>query len=60
MNAAIISLGSFWYTAWVNAGQPDLHRFELQEVSDSLKKVLAAEDEQLKMAGKAFGREHPE
>lgn len=60
MNAAIISLGSFWYTAWVNAGQPDLGRFELQEVSDSLKKVLAAEDEQLRMAGKAFGREHPE
>jgi hypothetical protein len=60
MNAAIISLGSFWYTAWVNAGQPDLDRFEQQEVSDSLKKVLSAEEEQLRMAGKAFGRDHPE
>ena len=24
MRAAIITVGSFWYTAWVNAGQPDL------------------------------------
>ncbi|MBL8003359.1 MAG: S1/P1 Nuclease [Flavobacteriales bacterium] len=60
MNDAIISLGSFWYTAWVNAGQPELDRFEQQEVGDSLKKVLAAEEEQWKMSGKAFGREHPE
>ena len=24
MRASIVLLGSFWYTAWVNAGQPDL------------------------------------
>ncbi|MCC7503486.1 MAG: S1/P1 Nuclease [Flavobacteriales bacterium] len=59
MNAAIISLGSWWYTAWVNAGQPDLEHFEQQEVSDSLKNVLAAEEEQLKMATKALGRPEP-
>lgn len=58
MNAAIITLGSFWYSAWVNAGQPDLDRFEQNDVSDSLKKVLAAEEEQLKMAREAIG--HPE
>ncbi len=59
MNAAIISLGSFWYTAWVNAGQPDLDHFEQKDVSDSLKKVLAAEEEQWKMAGSALGRPEP-
>jgi len=59
MNAAIISLGSFWYTAWVNAGQPDLDHFEQREVSDSLKKVLAAEEEQWKMAGRSLGRPEP-
>lgn len=26
MRSAIIGVGSFWYTAWVNAGQPDLSK----------------------------------
>lgn len=60
MNAAIITLGGFWYSAWVDAGQPDLDRFEQQVVSDSLKAVLAAEEEQLKMAKEAAGRVEPE
>ena len=59
MNAAIITVGSFWYSAWVDAGQPDLSQLENQQVSDSLRKVLEAEDEQLKMAKKAMGREEP-
>jgi len=24
MCASIVSVASFWYTAWINAGQPDL------------------------------------
>ena len=59
MNASIITLGSFWYSAWVNAGQPDLDRFEQKDVSDSLKQILAAEDEALKMARESMGREEP-
>ena len=59
MNASIITLGSFWYSAWVNAGQPDLDRFEQQEVSDSLKQILAAEEEALKMARESMGRPEP-
>ncbi|MBK9758753.1 MAG: S1/P1 Nuclease [Flavobacteriales bacterium] len=59
MNASIITLGSFWYSAWVNAGQPDLDRFEQQDVSDSLKQILAAEEEALKMARESLGREEP-
>lgn len=27
MRKAVISIGSFWYTAWVDAGQPDLSKF---------------------------------
>jgi len=27
MKSAVISIGSFWYTAWIDAGQPDLGRF---------------------------------
>ncbi|MGZ6523347.1 MAG: zinc dependent phospholipase C family protein, partial [Bacteroidia bacterium] len=39
MRAAIITVGSMWYTAWVNAGKPDLSRFDNKEVSDSLKQA---------------------
>src|SRR5690606_8355394 len=28
MRAAIIAVGSFWYTAWVDAGQPDLSKLQ--------------------------------
>lgn len=27
MQSAVITIGSFWMTAWVNAGQPDLSKF---------------------------------
>jgi hypothetical protein len=27
MKSAVISIGSFWYTAWIDAGQPDFSRF---------------------------------
>ena len=57
MNDAIICLGSMWYTAWVNAGQPNLLRYEEKEVSDSLKIVLAEEEEYWRQ-GRVNGREH--
>jgi hypothetical protein len=59
MNASIIVLGSYWYSAWVDAGQPDLSRIETKEVSDSLKAVLKAEEE-LWREGRGHGRDHPE
>lgn len=60
MNDAIHMLGSFWYSAWIDAGQPDLEILETKEVSDSLKRVFQAEDEARRMATKALGRVHPE
>lgn len=45
MRKSIILTGSLWYTAWVNAGQPDLSRFENKEISDSLKQVQKIEAE---------------
>lgn len=32
MKSAVLSIGSFWYTAWIDAGQPDLNRF-LQKIT---------------------------
>ena len=58
MNKSIVAVGSFWYSAWVNAGQPDLDRLEQKEVSDSLKAVLKAEEELWKARDKGFGRDH--
>lgn len=31
MRSSILAIGSLWYTAWVNAGQPDLDSFEFVE-----------------------------
>jgi len=39
MREAIITVGSMWYTAWVNAGKPDLSRFDSKDVSDSLRQA---------------------
>lgn len=58
MNASILSLGNYWYSAWVAAGQPDLDRFEQKAVSDSLKKVIKAEQELMQESRKGHGRDH--
>lgn len=40
MKKAIISVGSIWYTAWVDAGQPDLEKLRGRPVSAELLKEL--------------------
>ncbi len=49
MRASILMVGSLWYTAWVNAGQPDLSILENKEASKDLNKQLIKEEEQRKM-----------
>ena len=51
MRQSIFDVGSFWYTAWVNAGSPDLNRLMSKEVADSLKTV-EKETEQMWKTGK--------
>jgi hypothetical protein len=57
MRQSIFAVASFWYTAWVNAGQPDLSKLSNKEFSaEDLK-----EFEALNIAwknGPAKGREH--
>jgi hypothetical protein len=36
MREAVIMTGSFWYTAWVNAGQPDLDKLDLPKEEELL------------------------
>lgn len=40
MKTTIISVGSLWYTAWVNAGQPDLRKFYEKGLSDESVKEI--------------------
>lgn len=57
LTKAIVTVGSYWYTAWVNAGQPDLN--ELLEKKPS--QQLAEEDVELNKlfeTNKIKGQEH--
>lgn len=55
MRKAIICIGSMWYTAWVNAGKPDLIKYKERKVSSEQQK--SDEDENKKFEeGKVKGR----
>src|SRR5690606_20564960 len=41
MRNAILSVGSMWYTAWVDAGQPDLSKLQNVPPSAELLKEMA-------------------
>lgn len=42
---AVLSTGSIWYTAWVDAGQPDLRELQYTKPSDELIEELQALDD---------------
>ncbi|HZY35376.1 MAG TPA: zinc dependent phospholipase C family protein [Mucilaginibacter sp.] len=52
MRTSILSVGSYWYSAWVDAGQPDLDKLIKQPLSPTQKNEIANE-ENLYKAGKA-------
>lgn len=56
MKAAILAVGSFWYTAWVDAGQPDLSRLQHIPPSEALLQEIEALDALYK-AGIRLGRD---
>jgi len=59
MRMAIYSVASFWYTAWVNAGEPDLARLSNKEFSaEDLKEFENLSDSWKN--SKIKGREHEE
>ena len=59
MRMAIYSVASFWYTAWVNAGQPDLTKLSNKEFSaDDLKEFENLSNNWKN--SKIIGREHEE
>lgn len=57
MKLSIFSVASFWYTAWVNAGQPDLRPLVNQQFSEADLKEFDQLNTSWKTAGKMIGRE---
>ena len=56
MRGSILSIGSFWYTAWVNAGQPDLSEL-MGNVSDNYNNEIK-ELNKKSLSNKIKGRNH--
>ncbi len=51
MRSAVLSVGSFWYSAWIDAGQPDLNKLIKQPLSaDDMHKIQ--KEESIFKAGK--------
>lgn len=57
MRQAIYAVASFWYTAWVNAGQPDLKDLINEKFSEFEKKEFELLNHQWKIGSKMLGRE---
>ena len=57
MRLSILSIASFWYTAWVNAGQPDLKNLVNQKFSDADVKEFEGLNSRWNNGGKIIGRE---
>ena len=57
MRQSIFAIASFWYTAWVNAGQPDLKGLANQKFSEADVKEFEDLNRQWSSAGKIIGRE---
>ncbi len=57
MRLAIASVASFWYTAWVNAGQPDLKSLANQQFSEADLEEFEKLNNSWQSSGKMIGRE---
>jgi len=57
MKKAITATASFWYTAWVNAGKPDLSNLDSKELTNRNSKALK-QDIKLFQKGNLFGMQN--
>ena len=57
MRQSISSIASFWFTAWVNAGQPDLKGLTGQKLSENEIKEFEELNIKWNSGGKMIGRE---
>ena len=57
MRKSVQIVANFWYTAWVNAGKPDLSNLDNNQVTSRNAKFLK-KDLKLWKTGKVFGLEN--
>ena len=57
MRLSIQSIASFWYTAWINAGQPDLKSLVKQKFSEADVKEFEEMNSKWNSSGKMIGKE---
>lgn len=57
MRQAIFAVASFWYTAWVNAGQPDLGSLQLQPATASEQAAMNQLNETWRNGKSMIGRD---
>jgi Zinc dependent phospholipase C len=57
MRQSIFAIASFWYTAWVNAGQPDLKNLAKQQFSEQDLKEFDKLNNNWKAGGKMLGKQ---
>jgi hypothetical protein len=53
MRSAILAIGSYWYSAWIDAGQPDLDKL-IKQPLDISKKIKIQKEEALYRNGKVL------
>lgn len=57
MHSSILSIGSFWFSAWVDAGQPTLKNLVKTEIDPEEKKLIEKTEQKYK-EGNIIGREN--
>jgi hypothetical protein len=57
MRNAILALGSAWYTAWIDAGQPNLDILPETPIVGEDKKILTKADSVMENKGRMMGRD---
>lgn len=59
MRQSILTVGSMWYTAWINAGKPDLDKGTApsEKLTDEDRKRIVAEEQKLMWERKMLGRQ---
>lgn len=55
MRSAILEIGSYWYSAWVDAGQPNMKNLVYKGQTAAEKKAIDDEEKQY-LKGRVFGR----
>ncbi|MFN5024131.1 MAG: zinc dependent phospholipase C family protein [Bacteroidota bacterium] len=59
MRQSILTVGSMWYTAWINAGKPDLIKESVPpaKLTDEERKRMVAEEQNMMWERKMLGRQ---